>query len=178
MRVIAGSARGGKLETPKGEHTRPTLSKVKEAVFSMIHFDIPGAKVLDLFSGSGQMGIETISRGASHCVFVDSGSQSISAITKNIKHLKFTSQSNIVNRDVLQYLSSTTDKFDIVIMDPPYGFKKHKEVLNLVSKIVNENYIIVCESGKELEYDQNIGCLNKHKEYNYGITKIVVYRNK
>ena len=176
MRVITGLAKGMRLNAPKGMNTRPTSEKVKEAVFSIIHFDLPGARVLDLFSGSGQMGIEAISRGAKSCVFVDVDKSSVEVITGNIKTVKFESFSKVVNADVHRYISSSSDKYDIVIIDPPYEYENHSILLLDLARLLGDNGIVVYESSKNVDFEDCIGDLKKQKEYGHGITKIVVYK--
>ena len=105
MRVITGKARGVQLKTPDGMQTRPTADRVKEALFSIINFDIPGAKVLDLFGGTGQLGIEALSRGAASAVFVDAREESCKLIRENLKRTKLEENARIVRADYLDFLS-------------------------------------------------------------------------
>ena len=115
MRVITGTARGVQLKTPDGMVTRPTTDRVKEAMFSIIHFDIPGAAVLDLFGGTGQLGIEALSRGAGSAVFVDAGEPACRLIRENLKKTKLDQKAKVVRSDYLDYLSRAREKFDILI---------------------------------------------------------------
>ena len=117
MRVITGKARGIQLKTPEGMATRPTTDRVKEAMFSIIHFDIPGARVLDLFGGTGQLGIEALSRGASHAVFVDAREESCRLIRENLKRTKMEKEGQVVRSDYLDYLKRCREQFDIVLLD-------------------------------------------------------------
>lgn len=176
MRIIAGSAKGTKLDTPSGYNTRPTSDRVKEAIFSAIHFDIEGANVLDIFSGSGQLGIEAISRGANSCVFVDMDKQSLQVIEKNIKRCGFERLSKVLNRDAIIYLSSISESFDIVLIDPPYGYKQQDEILIKLSANLNTGGIVVYETAKDIDFSDSVGELAKHKEYVYGTTKVVIYK--
>ena len=121
MRVITGKARGVQLKTPEGLQTRPTTDRVKEAIFSIIHFDIPGAKVLDLFGGTGQLGIEALSRGAKSAVFVDAGDKPCALIKENLRRCKMEQEGRVVRADYLEYLNRCREKFDIVLLDPPYA---------------------------------------------------------
>ena len=115
MRVISGKARGVTLKTPEGMQTRPTADRVKEALFSIIQFDLPGAKVLDLFGGTGQLGIEALSRGATGAVFVDESAKACALIKENLRRTKLETQANVVRADYVAYLKSTKEKFDIIL---------------------------------------------------------------
>ena len=119
MRVIAGSARGRKLKTLEGMDVRPTTDKVKEAIFSAIQFDLPDAAVLDLFAGSGQMGIEALSRGAASVVFVDRSARSLQVTRENLESVQFAEQAQLHQTEAQSFLQSTAMQFDIAILDPP-----------------------------------------------------------
>ncbi|MBQ3215346.1 MAG: 16S rRNA (guanine(966)-N(2))-methyltransferase RsmD, partial [Oscillospiraceae bacterium] len=121
MRVITGKARGVTLKTPTGLQTRPTTDRVKEALFSIIQFDIPGAQVLDLFGGTGQLGIEALSRGAKSAVFVDERDDSCSLIKENLRRTQMSQDAKVVRSDYLAYLQRCRGKFDIIFLDPPYA---------------------------------------------------------
>ena len=121
MRVISGKARGVNLKTPAGTATRPTADRVKEAVFSIIQFDLPGATVLVLFGGTGQLGIEALSRGAKNAVFVDERDDACKLIRENLKRTKLEGEGRIIRSDYSAFLKSTSQKFDIIFLDPPYA---------------------------------------------------------
>ena len=121
MRVISGKARGVNLKTPTGMATRPTADRVKEAVFSIIQFDLPGASVLDLFGGTGQLGIEALSRGAKDAVFVDERDDACKLIKENLRRTKLEQQGQVIRSDYNAFLKSTSRKFDIIFLDPPYA---------------------------------------------------------
>jgi len=123
MRVITGSCRGKKLKTLESLDTRPTTDMVKEAVFSIIQFDVPASSVLDLFAGSGQMGIEALSRGASHCVFVDSNPEAVAIVKDNVDSCGFNKESRVLCMDSLEYFKVAKAGLDIVFIDPPYRMK-------------------------------------------------------
>ena len=123
MRVISGTAKGVSLKTPDGLSTRPTADRVKEALFSIIQFEIPGAKVLDLFGGSGQLGIEALSRGCKSAVFVDHSPVACKLIEENLKRTKLQEQGRVVRSDYLSYLKNCKEKYDIIVLDPPYAEK-------------------------------------------------------
>lgn len=177
MRVITGSARGRRLGTPEGLDTRPTAELVKEAVFSMIQFEIEGAAVLDLFAGSGQIGIEALSRGARSCVFVDQSKACRGVIEENLKNSGLAENSQIFTMDASAYLRATSGPFDIAFLDPPYHKGVFEKLLTPASELMSENGIIICESGSKDDMPDAAGALNKSREYRYGKTKITVYRN-
>lgn len=168
MRVITGIARGKKLITLDGLDVRPTTEMVKEAIFSSIHFDLPGASVLDLFAGSGQLGIEAISRGAKHCVFVDKSKNSVDIVKKNIESCGFNSQSRVLNMDSVEYLSVAKTGIDIALVDPPYRQGLIEKSLPLLDRILSDNSVVICEHENELCLEENYGRLKKTKTKKYG----------
>lgn len=168
MRVITGIARGKKLITLDGLDVRPTTEMVKEAIFSSIHFDLPGASVLDLFAGSGQLGVEAVSRGAKHCVFVDNSKSSVEIIKKNIETCGFNSQSRVLNMDSIEYLSVAKTGIDIALLDPPYRKGLIVKALPLLDRIMSDNSVVVCEHENELILDESYGRLKKTKTKRYG----------
>ena len=129
MRVITGLARGRKLKTLEGDSVRPTTDKVKESIFNIIQFEVEGRNVLDLFSGSGQLGIEALSRGANGCVFVDSSRASLKVTEENIKAAGFEKSARTVLSDSLSYLDRTCERFDLAFLDPPYKAGLMKDAL-------------------------------------------------
>lgn len=168
MRVITGIARGKKLITLEGLDVRPTTEMVKEAIFSSIHFDLPEASVLDLFAGSGQLGIEAISRGAKHCVFVDKSKSSVDIIKKNIEACGFNSQARVLNMDSIEYLSVAKTGIDIALLDPPYRQGLIIKALPLIDRIMSDNSTVICEHENELTLDDCYGRLKKTKTKRYG----------
>ncbi|HOD02981.1 MAG: Ribosomal RNA small subunit methyltransferase D [Firmicutes bacterium ADurb.Bin300] len=175
MRVITGTARGKRLKTLQGTDVRPTSDKTKEALFSIIQFDLEGTHVLDLFSGSGQLGIEAISRGAVHCVFVDLDKDSVKIIKENLKYTGFGAKSSIINTDALSYLSMCDNKFDIVFLDPPYNSSLAVSALKLIDRVLNKGAIVVCETSNDVVLPETVGG-NAVKRYKYGKTILSVYR--
>ena len=178
MRVITGTARGVQLKTPEGMNTRPTTDRVKEAMFSIIHFDIPGARVLDLFGGTGQLGIEALSRGAASAVFVDAGDQPCKLIRENLKRCKLESNANVIRSDYLQYLERCTDRFDIVLLDPPYAEVFLENAIKKITEIdiLKSGGIIVAERPVEKALLCEIPGFTKSKDYKYGKTLLTLYR--
>ena len=171
MRVITGLARGRRLETLPGDNTRPTGEKVKESLFSAIQFDIEGRRVLDLFAGSGQLGIEALSRGASGCVFVDKNTDAVKIIRQNLQHTNLAEKAQVLGTDALAYLTRPGDRFDLVFLDPPYASELLKPVLDKVAPLINDGGIIVCETTKDKQLD--VKTFNIRKQVCYGITKLV-----
>lgn len=178
MRVIAGKARGTVLKTPEGLRTRPTADRVKEALFSIIHFDVPGAKVLDLFGGSGQLGIEALSRGADSAVFVDENAAACDLIRENLRRTKLQDQAKVMRSDYMAYLNSCREKFDIILLDPPYAEVFLENSLNRISEIdiLQSGGIIVAERplGKEIPWD--FPGLSRSKDYKYGKSLLTLYK--
>lgn len=177
MRVISGSARGMRLLTPEGgEVVRPTTDRVKEALFSILQFELSGKKVLDLFAGSGQLGIEALSRGAKSAVFVDESSKAISVIRQNLKKTAFENAATVVNGDSLYYLRSANELFDIMLLDPPYEQGIAALALPFAEKALSEGGIVVCETSVYEELPENVGSLCKYRSYRYGKTMLTTYK--
>ena len=176
MRVISGTQRGRKLKEPTGFDIRPTSDMVKEAIFNIIQFDVEGARVLDLFAGTGQLGIEALSRGAEHVVFVDSNPAATKLISENIKTCKFESEATVLTRDAITFLSSG-EKFDIVIVDPPYDTEIVDKALSKIIEFdkLNEHGIIICETKADKTMPDVALPYFVHKEYRYGGIKITRY---
>ena len=180
MRVIAGSAKGVQLKTPDGLLTRPTADRVKEALFSIIQFDLPCARVLDLFGGTGQLGIEALSRGAKSVVFVDHQDSACRLIKENLKRTKFENTGTVVRADYLQYLKSCRDKFDIILLDPPYVEVFLENSLKMITEIdiLQSGGIIVTERPIEKQLDLNFSGYDRSKDYKYGKTLLTLYRKE
>lgn len=176
MRVITGSARGRKLLTLEGNDVRPTTDKVKEAIFSIIQFDIDGSEVLDLFAGSGQLGIEALSRGAKRCTFVDSSQKSIKVVSENVKSVGFEESSAVLHTESVGYLKTCRLTFDIAFLDPPYNKGIIEEAMPLLEKHMSERGIAVCEHESGLVLPDEFGRMKKAKTYKYGKVEVTVYR--
>lgn len=178
MRVITGTARGRKLKELQGTETRPTTDKVKESLFNIIQFDIEGRKVLDLFGGTGQLGVECLSRGAAHCVFVDLRKEAAALIRENVGLCGFDGRARVVQGDYLAYLTRCSEKFDLVLMDPPYGSGLLEKALETAAAIdiLSENGIMVCESAADQELPPLREPYQRGKDYRYGKIKLTVYR--
>ena len=149
MRIITGKAKGIVLKTPEGDATRPTADRVKEAVFSMLQFDIEDRNVLDLFAGSGQMGLEALSRGAKSATFVDKSKYAIKFIKENAEKSKLIDGATIIQSDYLEFLKRNIGtRFDIIFLDPPYAAKMYRPALKVLLEngYVKPSTLIVCES--------------------------------
>ncbi len=177
MRVITGSARGRSLMTlDGGDVVRPTTDRVKEAMFSIIQFELEGRRVLDLFAGSGQLGIEALSRGAEKCTFVDSDARAVEVVQKNLEHTKLKEKSIVLKADSLTYIRTTSDVFDIVIIDPPYGNGALQKALSFLEGRVAPGGVVICEMPLKEEIPETAGGLELFKRYRYGKTELAVYR--
>ena len=178
MRVITGKARGVALKTPDGMATRPTSDRVKEALFSVIQFDIPGSRVLDLFGGTGQLGIEALSRGAKSAVFVDAAESACKLIQENLKKTKLAEDAKVVRSDYMEYLRRCKETFDIIFLDPPYAEVFLENSLNFISEIdiLQTNGIIVTERPLDKELPWNFPGFTRSRDYKYGNTLITLFR--
>lgn len=176
MRVITGTARGRKLIAPEGLETRPTSDMAKEALFSIIQFEVEGAMVLDLFAGSGQLGIEALSRGARGAVFIDTSREAQKAIMQNLEQTGLKSSARVAMMDAQSFLKSAKDTFDIALLDPPYNKGLIAEVLPLLSERMAKSGIIICETQRDEQLPPSAGSFKLVKEYRYGKAKLTTYR--
>ena len=174
MRVITGTARGRKLKTPENYDIRPTTDNVKESVFNIIQFDIEGRAVLDLFAGTGQLGIECLSRGAESAVFVDRSREAVKIIRENLRCCEL--KGTVVELNSLDYLNSC-GKFDLIFIDPPYDSDLYEEVLEKINlfDILRDGGIIMCEARRSRQLPELKMPYRKVKEYNYGTVKLCKY---
>lgn len=157
MRIIAGTARSLPLKTIEGMNTRPTTDRIKETLFNMLQQDVPGSYFLDLFAGSGQIGLEAVSRGATYAVFVENNKKAAACIEDNIHFTKFDKQTKLIQSDVISALRSMEGKyqFDVIFMDPPYDQLYEKEVLDYLkdSSLLKEETLLVVEASLETSFD-------------------------
>lgn len=172
MRVIAGTARRIPLITPEGLFTRPTTDRIKETLFNMLQSELCDAAFLDLFAGSGGIGIEALSRGAKECVFIEKDKNALECIRTNLKKTGLAEQSQVVPMEIMTGLASLEGKktFDIVFMDPPYGEDYEKKVLTYLkeSRLVTEDSLIIFEASLETTTEDIEGLgftIEKIKEY-------------
>ncbi len=174
MRVISGRAKGMRLETLSGLDTRPTAERVKEAVFSSLHFDLPGSSFLDLFAGSGQMGIEALSRGAGHAAFADKNPAAVQIIKNNIKKTGLESSAEIFNLDYKDFARRCKRKFDFVFLDPPFGAGMVLEAVSEIADNVAENGVIIAEC--EEVPPENVCGFTIFKQARYGKINVCYFR--
>ena len=176
MRVISGIARGRKLREPQGAKIRPTSDKVKESVFNIIQFDIEGRRVLDLFAGSGQIGIEALSRGAKSVVFVDLAADAIKLIRENLKICGLSEMASVYARDAIRFLEGD-EKFDLIFIDPPYDSKLADIAISKIVEFdkLNINGIIISEANVDVTTPAVALPYTLQKEYKYGGVKISKY---
>ena len=177
MRVITGTARGRRLGELKGQETRPTTGKVKEGVFSALQFDIEGRRVLDLFAGTGQMGIEALSRGAQSCTFVDCRKDAAQLVRDNLAVCALADRAQVVCGDAMGYLSSLRAQYDLIFLDPPYADDTLERAIAHIARfdILAPGGIIVAECPADKQLPALSAPYHIHREYRYGKIKVTVY---
>lgn len=174
MRVISGTARGKKLIPVPGMDTRPTTDRVKESIFNIIQNHVRDAQVLDLFAGTGQMGIEALSRGAAHCDFVDYSKAAQTVVRKNIEATRMGDRAKIFGQDFVSFIKALRQKqYDLIFLDPPFGGQILKDALSIIERfdILSKNGIIICESAAEDTVETG---LKQGRTYRYGTIKITI----
>lgn len=180
MRVITGTARGRRLRELEGLETRPTTGKVKEAVFSALQFEIEGRRVLDLFAGTGQMGIECLSRGASRAVFVDRRRDAVAVIRENLTLTGLGDQAEVIQGQSLDYLARCREAFDVIFLDPPYRTGLLEEALERIAApgfdILNPHGIIVAEHPADMAPPVPPGPFALQRTYRYGRIGVTLFR--
>lgn len=177
MRIITGSARGYRLKTLPGEETtRPTTERVKESVFSTLQFEIEGRAVLDLFAGSGQMGLEALSRGAASCVFLDSSKEACDIVRDNAKGARLSDCARILNGDAQRFCAQCKERFDVVFLDPPYRAGLLPVLLPLLPDLMRDGGVAVCETDAATRLAESYGALQLEKQKRYGKTLVWFYR--
>ena len=179
MRIVGGKYRHRLISFPDDmTHTRPTKDRIREAIFSALG-DINNALVLDLYAGSGAMGLEALSRGAKKCTFVDVSSMAIKVIKDNINNLKISEEEYLVIKDqdtnALKKFKNDKTKFDIVFLDPPYESGQYSQIVDILinDDLLNENSVVVIEANKDIDLE-NVA-YQKKKEYHYGDIKVFIY---
>ena len=177
MRIITGEYRGRKLEAPKGRDVRPTSDKVKEAIFSILLANVPGAVCVDLFAGTGGLGLEALSRGASRCYFGDKSRESIAIIKRNVLHCGAQDRSIILPGEYQKVLASLREPADLFFLDPPYRAGLMLDCISRISELglLREDGLIVAEHGKDEELPLEIAGFEKQKERKYGTIRISIY---
>lgn len=177
VRIVSGVARGLRLEPVVQEDIRPTADKVKESIFNIIQFDIENKCFLDLFGGTGQIGIEAASRGARKVIIVDSNKKSIEVIKRNVSKLKYGFDISVVELDSVEFLKTSLNKVDIAFLDPPYESAVLDESLYYINNLVNEQGIIILETSSTMKVVNKIGKFDIYKQYKYGKIMIHTYRD-
>jgi 16S rRNA (guanine(966)-N(2))-methyltransferase RsmD len=180
MRVIGGTARGRRLEAPKGEAVRPTLDRVRESLFNILAPRIVGARFLDLFAGSGANGIEALSRGASLCIFVDSGEASIRALRKNLDGTGFSATARVMRLPLpegLSKLGSNGGPYDLIFADPPYALEVHERLLSGIKELglLADQGLIVVEHSTRTDIGDALGGFERVRQARYGDTTLSFY---
>ena len=179
MRVITGSARGRALETLKGDDVvRPTTDKVKEAIFSSIQFEIEGRDFVDVFAGSGQVGIEALSRGAKSALFLDANKKAKDVIERNLKVTNLQHFATVVCADSIAYLKNTTREFDVAFLDPPYNKGILQEILPIIAQRMKKTGVIICESALNDKILQKYYKFTLDRERTYGKIRVSTYRHE
>ena len=178
MRVITGSAGGRKLQTLEGDLTRPTSAKVKEGVFSAIQFDIEGRKVLDLFAGSGQMGIEALSRGASFAAFCDSNPAAVRIVKDNLETVGFGDRAYVFQGDYAEIIARADGRFDIAFIDPPYASGLLLPAAQAAERIMSDHGVMICEHPTGAQMPETVGRFSLKKSYRYGKTTVALYKRR
>ncbi|MGN0658732.1 MAG: 16S rRNA (guanine(966)-N(2))-methyltransferase RsmD [Emergencia sp.] len=178
MRIITGEYRGRRLESPSGYDVRPTTDKVKEAVFNLLMNDVYDAVVVDLFAGTGNLGLEALSRGARRCYFCDNSRESLNLIRTNIGLCRAEDRSVVLAGDYTKTLSRIREKADIFLLDPPYKAGLYEKCLELIDSLdlLNEDGIIIAEHGVRDQVPETAGRLVKVKERKYGKIMVSIYR--
>lgn len=178
MRVITGSARGRRLKELEGLETRPTTDRVKEGLFNILQFDIEGRRVLDLFAGTGQLGIECLSRGAASAVFVERRADAVKLVKDNLKTTELTDRARVVSGDSMEYLKNLREKFDLILLDPPYEAGLLEPAIAHIARfdILTPHGIIVAEHPVEKALPALAAPYRLHKSYRYGKIGLTVYR--
>lgn len=178
MRVITGSAKGRKLKTLSGEDVRPTTDRVKEALFSIIQFEIEGRRVLDLFAGSGQLGIEALSRGAASAAFVDASRDSIEVVRENLNTVKLAQRAQVLQMDSLAFLAGQCGPFDIAFFDPPYGTGLLQKALPMAARRMAPGGVMICEAPTKEDLPEQAEDFRLVRRYSYGRISLALYRRE
>ncbi len=177
MRVITGSARGIRLETVSGtDLVRPTPDRVKEGIFSALQFDIEGRRILDLFAGSGQLGIEALSRGAENAVFVDLSNDALSVVRKNLTHAKLLEKARLVKSDFASFTANCRDLFDLAFLDPPFGADFFEKAVAAVGPLMSDYGTICCEHPTKVILPQTVDNFEIVRTYRYGSVSVDFYK--
>ena len=178
MRVVSGIAKRKQLITLDGNKLRPTTDRVKEAMFSIIQFDINSKDVLDLFAGSGQIGIEALSRNAKSCTFVDNNSDAHRIEIINLKNTNLLSKAKVILSDSLKFLKNVKNRYDIIFLDPPYNTDLLIKCLNIIHAKLKPDGVVICEHSKNINILGNFENIALQKQYEYGRIMLTFYKSK
>ncbi|MBQ3090590.1 MAG: 16S rRNA (guanine(966)-N(2))-methyltransferase RsmD [Oscillospiraceae bacterium] len=180
MRVITGTARGKRLGELEGLETRPTTDRVKEGLFNMIQFDIEGRRVLDVFAGTGQLGIECLSRGAASCTFMDQRRDAVALVRKNLRDTGLEKNAQVILGDSLKELRRRKERYHLIFLDPPYDTDLLDKALKTITEIdiLSDNGIIICESRVEKDLPDLPAPYYKSRVNRYGKIKLTLYRKE
>lgn len=178
MRVITGTARGKKLAVCAGNAVRPTPDRVKEALFSIVQFQIEGRRVLDLFAGSGQLGIEALSRGAREAVFVEAAGEPAGVVAKNLETTGLSDRARLHRTDYASFLAGDCGGFDLAFLDPPYRTGLLQRALPKVAEKMNAGGTIVCEHPADEPLPEEAGDFSRGRSYRYGKIMLTLYKHK
>ncbi len=180
MRVVSGTARGRRLKELQGNDTRPTTDKVKESMFNILQFDIEGRRVLDLFAGTGQLGIEALSRGAEHATFVEQRKDGVKLIRENLELCGFEKDAKVVTGEALSFLGSVREKYDLVFLDPPYESDLLEKTVAHIARydLLAPHGIIMAESAVDKQLPALSAPYSIYREYRYGRIKLTVYHRE
>lgn len=178
MRIVSGTHKSRVLKTLKGDNTRPTSDKIRGAIFDSIAFDGTYKSILDLFSGSGAMGLEALSRGFDHATLNDNSRQAINIIRENVKNLGVQKETKIYNYDYKRCLKSVGRSYDLIFIDPPYDKFDVNDILEMIQdlSLLNEYGIVIVEGSKQLELDEEVKDLKLYKEKDYKSTVVKYFR--
>lgn len=177
MRIITGIAKGRKIKAPSGMDTRPTLDRVKESIFDILACKIEGKNILDLFAGTGNLGLEAISRGANKCIFVENNRDTYKILQENVTSLGFQKECELYNRDSfasLKFFHNNNNTFDIIFLDPPYGKGYIEKAISAIDgeDLLNDDGIIVCEYDEKDLIPDTVGKIRSYRTEKYGRVKI------
>ncbi len=181
MRIIGGKYKGFRIKTRKGSSTRPLMARVKKSFFSIIMHELEGARFLDLFAGSGVVGLEALSRGAASCVFVDQNSRCINIIKDNVRQLGLKESVRVIKKRVstaVNMLESEKEHFDIIFIDAPYDTPLTRETVEFIgeSSIMHEGTLVIAKVRKDTDMPDHAGALSLHRTQTYGDTALLFYR--
>ncbi|NLW14853.1 MAG: 16S rRNA (guanine(966)-N(2))-methyltransferase RsmD [Erysipelothrix sp.] len=176
MKIIAGHYKSRKLNTLKGDNTRPTSNRLKEALFNQLGPFFEKGSFLDIFAGSGAMSFEALSRGMDKACLIEKDREALKVIEKNVSSLDVKSKTQIIKGDALIKVSELKDKYDIIFMDPPYDYQYTFEILNKLHTLLAENGIIIVETDKNTKLEDTPENLIKIREKSYGFSKIHTYK--